>query len=111
MAKKVQQSMDNDLRSYVNIPAGGDVGNLQSRVGIVESSLAENTNIKGTIQNTIFNADGTVQKVQHVDSVSVVIREDVFTYADNLITEVRTLSNGGSLTFKYHLDTLSVEVI
>jgi hypothetical protein len=41
VVKKVQQSMDNDLRGYVNIPAGGDVGNLQSRVGIVESSLAE----------------------------------------------------------------------
>jgi hypothetical protein len=73
--------------------------------------LAESTQIKGTTQSIVFNADGTVQKVQHKDLNNVVLREDSFTYETNLITEVRTLSTGGSVTFKYHLDTLETEVI
>lgn len=75
------------------------------------ASLAESAQIKGTTQSIVFNTDGTVQKVQHKDPLSNVLREDVFTYASNLITEVRTLSSGGSITFKYHLDTLETEVL
>lgn len=68
--------------------------------------------IKGTIQSITFNTDGAVQKVQHKDKSNVVIREDVFTYSANLITEVRTLiSSGEVLTFKNNLDTLQTEVI
>jgi hypothetical protein len=67
--------------------------------------------IKGTTQNTTFNPDGTVQKIQHINGSSIVLREDVFTYATNLITEVRTLSTLQTITFKYHLDTLQTEVI
>ena len=67
--------------------------------------------IKGTTQSIIYNTDGTIQKVQHKDVNNNVLREDVFTYTTNLITEVRTLSSGGTLTFKYHLDTLETEVI
>jgi hypothetical protein len=44
MVKKILQSVDKDLTEYVKIPAGGDVGNLQSRVGVVESSLADIAN-------------------------------------------------------------------
>lgn|GEM_PF-6643753 len=39
------------------------------------------------------------------------VRTDVFTYVTNLITEVRTLAAGGTITYKYHLDTLETEVI
>lgn len=77
----------------------------------LETQLAESTQLKGTTQSIVFNTDGTVQKVQHKDPLSNVLREDVFTYASNLITEVRTLSSGGSITFKYHLDTLETEVL
>lgn len=83
-----------------------DVSNAE-----LQTQLAQNLTIKGTTQSIVFNTDGTVQKVQHKDSSSVVLREDVFTYESNLITEVRTLSSGGSVTFKYHLDTLETEVI
>jgi hypothetical protein len=74
------------------------------------TALAESTHIQGTTQNIIWNTDGTVQKVQHVDSNNTVLREDVFTYSTNLITEVRTVGTN-SITFKYHLDTLQTEVI
>ena len=75
------------------------------------SQLALQENIKGTNQFIIFNGDGTVQKVQHKDGLSALIREDVFTYATNLITEVRTLTLGGTLTLINHLDTLETEVV
>jgi hypothetical protein len=87
------------------------VEGFQSTIDDHAAQLAESTQLKGTTQNIIFNTDGTVQKVQHKDSYNVVLREDVFTYTTNLITEVRTLSSGGSITFKYHLDTLQTEVI
>jgi hypothetical protein len=77
----------------------------------VNNTLAESTQIKGTTQSIIWNTDGTAQKVQHKDSLNNILREDVFTYSTNLITEVRTLISGDSLTFKYHLDTLQTEVI
>jgi hypothetical protein len=105
--KVVQQSVPDDLRAYGLIKTGFDEG----RINGIEASLAESTSIKGTTQFIIFNTDGTAQKVQHKNSGNVVLREDVFTYTTNLITEVRTLSSGGSVTFKYHLDTLETEVI
>lgn len=67
--------------------------------------------IKGTTQTVTFNTDGTVQKIQHKNASNVVLREDVFTYAANLITEVRTLSTAETITFIYHTDTLLTEVI
>ena len=80
----------------------------------VDAYKAENTlqsNIKGTTQSITFNGNGTVQKVQHKDVSNNLIREDIFTYATNLITEVRTLTSGGTVTLKNHLDTLVTEVI
>jgi hypothetical protein len=92
-------------------PDGTTFPSLRGRLDALDASLAESTQLKGTTQSITFNTDGTVQKVQHKDSGNVVLREDVFTYSTNLITEVRTLSSGGSVTFKYHLDTLETEVI
>jgi hypothetical protein len=65
--------------------------------------------IKGTIQYpTIVNGQAT--QILH-KSGDTVIRTDVFTYATNLITEVRTIAaTGAALTLKYHLDTLETEV-
>lgn len=68
------------------------------------------TAIQGTTQFVVFNSNGTVQKVQHKDDVGAIVREDVFTFEPNLITEVRTLTLGGSITFKTHLDTFQTEV-
>jgi hypothetical protein len=77
--------------------------------GEVEKKLIND--IRATKQSIIFNTDGTVQKIQHKDVNLVVLREDVFTYTTNLITEVRTLSTGRKLTFKFNLTTLETEVI
>ena len=77
----------------------------------IKTINALQSNIKGTTQAITFNGDGTVQKVQHKDTGNNLIREDVFTYATNLITEVRTLTSGGTVTLISHLDTLETEVI
>ena len=68
-------------------------------------------NIKSTTQSIVFNADRSVQKIQHKDSFGGIVRDDVFTYTTNQITEVRTLSDGQAVTYKYHLDTLETEII
>lgn len=67
-------------------------------------------NIKGTTQSIAFNDDDSVYKIHHKTG-GIVIREDIFTYTNNLITEVRTLNTLETITFKYHLDTLETEVI
>lgn len=67
-------------------------------------------NIKSTTQSIVFNADRSVQKIQHKDSFGGIVREDVFSYSTNQITEVRTLSDGQAVTYKYHLDTLETEI-
>lgn len=81
------------------------------------SHKADNTllidDIKGTIANPTI-ASGQVTKIDHISSTdnTTVIRSDVFTYATNLVTEVRTIvTSGATLTLKYHLDTLRTEVI
>lgn len=67
-------------------------------------------NIQGTTTApTISN--GQVTRVDHMSGTTT-IRTDVFTYATNLITEVRTLvATNDVITLKYHLDTLQVGVI
>jgi hypothetical protein len=69
--------------------------------------------IKGTIATPTITS-GKVTKIDHISSTdnTTVIRSDVFTYAANLITEVRTIiASGTTLTLKYHLDTLRTEAI
>lgn len=77
---------------------------LGSRLNLKEDS------IRGTKQSITFNSDGTVQKVQHIDTDENVVREDVFTYSGDTITEVRTLADTSTITYVYHLDTLETEV-
>jgi hypothetical protein len=61
--------------------------------------------LRNTTQIVTFNVDGTVQKVQHKDINNVVIREDVYTYSGDIITEVRTMNTGESITITYNLST------
>lgn len=61
--------------------------------------------IKGTTQIVTLNTDETVGKIQHENSSQVVLREDVYTYNGDIVTEVRTLNTGESLTFTYNLST------
>jgi len=73
-------------------------------------NYATQSNIKGTIQSVAFNPDKSILRIEH-SSGSNILRNDSFTYATNLITEVRTLSTGQVLTLKHHLDTFVTEVI
>lgn len=67
-------------------------------------------NIQGTIATPVI-VGSQINEIDHM-SGSTKIRTDVFTYATNLITEVRTIvATGDTVTFKYHTDTLNVEVI
>lgn len=85
-------------------------GDFQNQMNTISTNDELRQDIKGTIQYpTIVN--GQVTQILH-QSGTTVIRSDVFTYATNLITEVRTIiATGQTLTFKYHLDTLETEVI
>jgi hypothetical protein len=78
----------------------------------VTAHLADNAlrlDIKGSIQIPIV-VDNQVTQILHQVS-GVTVRSDIFTYSTNLVTEVRTLTAGGTLTLKYHTDTLQTEVI
>ena len=75
------------------------------------AALAERSNyLDGTTQTVTLNVDGSPATVVHTDAGSNVVRTDTFSYADNLITEVRTLAGGGAMTIVSHLDTLVTEV-
>lgn len=65
--------------------------------------------IEGTVQTVVFADDGSVQKIQHKEG-NTLIREDVFTFTDTAITEVRTLNTGGTLTLVTNLETLATTV-
>lgn len=67
--------------------------------------------IKDTKQHITFNVDGTVQKVEFRKVDNELMRSDVYLYSDNLITETRTLSDGGAVTLYHDLVTLSTSEI
>ena len=70
--------------------------------------ILEMDEIPDTVQSYTF-VDGTVSQIVHNRS-GVAIRTDVFTYGENTITEVRTLSTGESLTIVTNLTTLETTV-
>jgi len=91
-----------------------DVELVSARGGfaLLSTNLGLKDDIKGSTKSIIFNTDGTIQKVTHKDVGDFILREDVFTYATNLITEVRTLAGTAeTITYINHLDTLETEVI
>ena len=85
--------------------------NVVPALDAVNAQFSLNEAIKGTNQFVTLNGDKTINKVEHKNLSNIVLRTDAFTYAVNLITEIRTLSTGATTTFKYHLDTLETEVI
>lgn len=64
--------------------------------------------IDGTEQEVVFE-DGIVSSILHKKD-GATIRTDVFTITEETITEVRTLSNGASLTITTDLATLITTV-
>lgn len=89
------------------------IGTLGGNIKITRNNnSALHNEIQGTTRNATFNPDGTLQKLSHLNSTtSELVREDVFTYGVDIITEVRTLANGSTVTFIYHTDTLQTEVV
>lgn len=63
--------------------------------------------IRGAVQTVTLNADGSISGVVHTVDGSIV-RTDAITYAGAVVTEVRTLSTGQSLTLATNTDTLAV---
>lgn len=81
----------------------GDVEDLKS------ANSLHDDEIDNTEQTITFASDGSVQKIEHKRN-NVIIRTDTFTFATNMITEVRTLSTGETLTIATNLTTLETTV-
>lgn len=77
---------------------------FQDRLKELDFSLTQDL-LRNTTQVVTLNPDETVQKVQHKDLNNNIIREDIFTYDGNIVTEVRTMNTGETITFTYNLDT------
>jgi len=60
--------------------------------------------IDNTYQDVTFNDSGQVIRVQHIEHSGGILRSDVYTYAENKITEVRTLWNNDKVTIVHDLD-------
>ena len=65
--------------------------------------------IPDTVQTITFDQNGNVQSIAHSRN-NVAVRTDVFTFAANSVTEVRTLSTGQSLTIVTNLSTLETTI-
>ena len=65
--------------------------------------------VPGTTQTITFAGNGNVQTITHTRD-NVAVRTDAFTFAENTITEVRTLSTGESLTIVTDTTTLQTTV-
>lgn len=80
----------------------GELSDLKSAYRLL------NNEIPDTVQTYTFT-DGSVTQVLH-KSGNVTVRTDSFTYTTNMITEVRTLNTGESLTIATNLTTLETTV-
>lgn len=59
--------------------------------------------IKGTTQTPTYTS-GNITQILHKTGGVTLVRTDTFTYTQPLITEVRTLVTGETLTFKYYFN-------
>ena len=94
----------NTTKSEVKV--GGELTDLRG------ASYLEADEIPDTVQSISFDSNGNVSQIVHKKRTdqTVTIRTDVFTFAGNTITEVRTLSTGESLTIVTNTDTLVTTV-
>ena len=65
--------------------------------------------IPNTVQTITFDQSGNVHSITHSRN-NAAVRTDVFTFAANSVTEVRTLSTGQSLTIVTNLSTLETTI-
>lgn len=80
-----------------------DVGNLRNTLSVLDDEIPD------TVQTITFDQNGNVQSITHSRN-NVAVRTDVFTFAANSVTEVRTLSTGQSLTIVTNLSTLETTI-
>lgn len=95
------------------IPAPGQIiqagtpvnaANLNGIETDLTNGILLSDDIRGTIAYPTFT-NGKITQIQHKDGSNNVVRTDTFTYTDTLITEIRTMTGGSSLTLKYYFDT------
>lgn len=96
-------SDETTARENADTALGEDIGDLKS------ANSLHDDEIDNTVQTITFASDGSVQKIEHKRN-NVVIRTDTFTFATNMITEVRTLNTGETLTIATNLTTLETTV-
>ena len=70
---------------------------------LVTDDILLQNDIKGTTQTPTY-VNGDITTVTHKDSGNNVVRIDNFTYTQSVITEIRTITNGSSITFKYYFN-------
>ena len=80
--------------------------NLQDGAVLLKSQNLFHEVIPGTTQTIACDSEGNVSSIIHKDGNDNAVRTDVFAFAGNLITEVRTLSSGESLTIVTNTETL-----
>lgn len=101
---QVNRVQDKGAEVLDSIPQ--DYSDLVDDVADLTRQLSELTDlIPNTVQTIAYASDGSVQSVTHTRN-GTAVRTDVFTFGDDQITEVRTLSTGESLTIVTVLSTL-----
>lgn len=86
----------------------GGLSALDAKINNITNTpqyLLESDNIPGTEQRITFNTNGDVREIRHIKN-SQNLRVDTFTFAENKITEVRTLNTGEKLTIETNTNTL-----
>lgn len=84
---------------------------LRERDSALKSAIAlQEETIPDTTQTITFDQSGNVVSIVHTDGNENVVRSDVFTFGTNIITEVRTLASGESLTIVTNTETLVTTV-
>lgn len=83
--------------------AGDAVSDLRNTLSLLDDEIPD------TVQTITFDQNGNVQSITHSRN-NVAVRTDVFTFAANSVTEVRTLSTGQSLTIVTNLSTLETTI-
>lgn len=82
---------------------GDAVAELRNTLSVLDDEIPD------TVQTITFDQSGNVQSITHSRN-NAAVRTDVFTFAANSVTEVRTLSTGQSLTIVTNLSTLETTI-
>ena len=82
---------------------GDEISDVKNTLSLLDDEIPD------TVQTITFDQNGNVQSITHSRN-NAAVRTDVFTFAANSVTEVRTLSTGQSLTIVTNLSTLETTI-